>query len=167
METKLQKKILEDPGSGPAIPDLMQDPILPGQHSRERGGACDPCKAQNCGKCRGCMEEELISTGLRNQGTAAPESCEADQRRCATGPKSHPPTPSPWGASSTVSEATADNLITGLEELMSQRDRVMETAVWLLPAVSEAGGVPWEANLGLTARALTASMGEQENRVMN
>ena len=39
----------------------------------------------------------------------------------------------------------------------------MEAAVWLLAAVSEAGGGPWEANPGLTARALTAWMGEQEN----
>ena len=48
IERKLQKKILEDPGLRPHIPEPSLPPILPGQHSMERCGECDLCKAPDC-----------------------------------------------------------------------------------------------------------------------
>ena len=48
---------------------------------------------------------------------------------------------------------------------MSQQAQMMEATLGLIAAVSEVGGGPWEASPGLTARALTGWMGEQEDRV--
>ena len=145
MERKLQKKILEDPGPRPAIPEHILHPVLPGRHSMERCGACDPCKAQDCGSCKSCLEEGPIVTRVRNRGMEAPEICESEQRRCVTWPKPPPPPPSAWGASSIVSEATAENLLSGTEKLMSQQEKMTEATTMLLAVVSEAGGGPWEA----------------------
>ena len=80
IERKLQKKILEDPGPRPAIPEQILHPALSGRHPMERCGTCDPCKAQNCGSCRSCLEEGPIITRLQNQGTEAPGICEPEQR---------------------------------------------------------------------------------------
>ena len=60
MERKLQKRILEDPGPRPAIPEPSLHPVLPGRHSMERCGECDPCKAQDWRKGQlapGCETE--------------------------------------------------------------------------------------------------------------
>ena len=165
MERKLQRKILEDPGPRPAIPEPMQHPVLPGRHSREQCGACNPCKAQDCGRCRGCLEEGPIGTRVQNRGTEAPEICEAEQRRCVAWTEPPPPPPSSWGASSLVSEATAENLLSGADELMAQQDKMSEATVRLIAVVSEVRGGPWEASPGLTERALTNWMGKQEGQV--
>ena len=80
-------------------------------------------------------------------------------------PKPPPPPPASWGASSIVSEATPENLVSGSEELTAQQAKMMEATTKLLAVVSEVGGGPWEASPGLTEGALTDWMGEQEDRV--
>ena len=80
-------------------------------------------------------------------------------------PEPPPPPPASWGASSIVSEANAENLASGAEELKVQQEKMMEATTRLLSVVSEVGGGPWEASPGLTERALTEWMGEQEDRV--
>ena len=75
-----------------------------------------------------------------------------------------PPTSS-WGASSTVSEATAENLLRGTEELMSQQDKMTGATAVLLAAVQGSGREPWVAGLGPTEKALTDWLAEQEDRV--
>ena len=47
IERRLRRKILEDPGPRPAIPEPVLHPVIPGGHARERCRACDPCKAQD------------------------------------------------------------------------------------------------------------------------
>ena len=68
IERRLRRKILEDPGPRPAIPEPGVHPGIPGGHARERCGACDPCTAQNCGRCGSCREEGPAITGARDQG---------------------------------------------------------------------------------------------------
>ena len=80
-------------------------------------------------------------------------------------PKPPPPPPASWGASSIVSEATAENLASGAEELKVQQEKMMEATTRLLSVVSKVGGGPWEASPGLTEKALTDWLGEQEDRV--
>ena len=70
IERRLQRKILEDPGTRPDLPEPSLHPVLPGP-----------------------------------------------------GP---PPPPSSWGASSIASEATAENLLSGTEDLMSQQERPLQ-----------------------------------------
>ena len=111
IERKLGRKILEDPGPRPAVPELVLNPVIPEEHARERCGACDPCKAQDCGRCSSCLEKGPAATGARDQERKAPEGCEMEQRRCEAWPTPHPPPPSSWGTSSIVSEATAENLL--------------------------------------------------------
>ena len=48
---------------------------------------------------------------------------------------------------------------------MSQQERMTEATTGLLAVVSEVGGGPWEACPGLTEKALTDWLGEQEDRV--
>ena len=155
MERKLQKRILEDPGPRPAIPEPSLHPVLPGRHSMEWCGECNPCGTQDCGRCRGCLEEGPVGKRVRNRGTEAPEICEAEQRRCADWPEPPPSPPASWGASSLVSEATAENLLSGSEELMAQQDKISEATIGLLAMLSEERGGPWEASPGFTERALT------------
>ena len=114
IERRLRRKILKDPGPRPIIPEHILHPVLPERHYRERCGTCNPCKAQDC-------ESRWRSAGGEKE---TPEVCESEQRRCVTWPKPHPPPPSSWGASSIVSEATAENLLSGAEELMSQQERM-------------------------------------------
>ena len=60
-------------------------------------------------------------------------------------PKPHPPPPSLWGASSIVSEATAEDLIGEAVQLTSQQKRMTEATTKLLSVLSEERGEPWEA----------------------
>ena len=48
---------------------------------------------------------------------------------------------------------------------MSQQERMIEATTRLLMRVSEAGKGPWETCQGLTQRALTKWLGEQEDPV--
>ena len=48
--------------------------------------------------------------------------------------------PSSGGTSSTVSKATAENLLKGMEDLEAQEEKMTEATTDLLGAVSEAGG---------------------------
>ena len=80
-------------------------------------------------------------------------------------PKPLPPPPASWGASSIVSETTAENLVSGAEDLTAQQANMMEATTKLLAVVSEVGGGPWDASPGLTEGTLTVWMGEQEDRV--
>ena len=56
-------------------------------------------------------------------------------------------------------------MLSGSEELKAQQEKMLEATIGLIAAVSEVGGGPWEASPGLTERALTNWMGEQEDRV--
>ena len=91
MERRLRRKIMEDPGPRPVIPEHVLHPAIPEGHARERCGACDPCKAQDCGGCSSCLEKGPAATGARDQGREAPEGCESEQRRCKAWPTPHPP----------------------------------------------------------------------------
>ena len=68
------------------------------------------------------------------------------------------------GASSIVSEATAENLASGADKLKVQQEKMVEATTRLLSVVSKVGGGPWEASPGLTESALMEWMGEQEDR---
>ena len=155
IERKLQKKILEEPGPRPTIPEPSLPPALPERHSRERCRACDPCKVQNWGWGSSCLGEGPVATRVQKRGAEEHEPCEEEQGRCVNWPKPPPPPPASWGASSIVSEATAENLASGAEELKVQQEKMMEATTRLLSVVSKLGGGPWEASPGLTERALT------------
>ena len=77
----------------------------------------------------------------------------------------YPYPPSSGGASSTVSEATADNLLRGVEKLEAQEEKMAETTIKLLAAVTEAGGGPWGADAGLTEPVMIVWLGVQQDRV--
>ena len=94
IKRRLRRKILEDPGPRPAIPEPSLHPVIPGGQAREQCGACDHCKAQDCGRCSSCLKEGLAATGAQDQGREAPEGCESEQRRCMAWKKTHPPSPS-------------------------------------------------------------------------
>ena len=76
---------------------------------------------------------------------------------------SHPP--SSGGTSSTVSEATAENLLKGVEDLEAQEEKMTEATTDLLAALSEAGGGPWGTDTGLTEPDLLVWLGVQQDRV--
>ena len=69
-----------------------------------------------------------------------------------------------WETSSTVSEATVENLASGLEELEAQQAKMMDATTKLLSVVSEAGGGPWSNSPGLTKDLLSIWLGVQEDR---
>ena len=71
------------------------------------------------------------------------------------------------GAYSVVSETTAENLISGAEELTTQQAKMMEATTRLLGVVSEVGGGPWEVSPGLTEEILTVWMGNKKIEWMN
>ena len=48
---------------------------------------------------------------------------------------------------------------------MSQQAQMVEATLWLIVVVSEVEGGTWEASPGLTERALTNWLGQQEDRV--
>ena len=77
----------------------------------------------------------------------------------------YPYPPSSVGASSTASEATAENLLRGMEKLEAQEERMTEATTKLLAVVSEAGGGPWGADAGLTEPDLIVWLGVQQDRV--
>ena len=69
-----------------------------------------------------------------------------------------PPPPSSnfsWETSSAVSEATTENLASGLEELEAQQAKMTDAKTKLLSVVSEAGGGPWVDSPGLTEDLLS------------
>ena len=110
-------------------------------------------------------EDRPVGSVIQNQGTVAPETHEEHHESGAAQPKPPPPPSSSWGRSSVVNEATAENLSSGIEELMSQQAQIMEATLWLVAAVSGVEGETWEASPGLTERALTIWLGQQEDRV--
>ena len=61
MERKLQKKILEDPGPRPAVPEQIMHPVLSVKHYMERCETCDPRKVQGCGRAGSCLIEGHLS----------------------------------------------------------------------------------------------------------
>ena len=63
------------------------------------------------------------------------------------------------------SEATAENMSSGIEELISKKAQMVETTIRLLAAVSEMEGGMREASPGLTEGALTNWLDQQEDRV--
>ena len=63
-----------------------------------------------------------------------------------------------------VSDATPDNLASGSEERAAQQAKMTDATTNLLAAVSEVGGGPWNASVGLTEEILTIWLGEQEDR---
>ena len=82
-------------------------------------------------------------------------------------PETPPPPPSSlflWGMSSAVSQATAENLASGLEELEAQQAKMTDATTKLLSVVSEVGGGPWIDSPGLTEDLLTEWLGVQEDR---
>ena len=66
--------------------------------------------------------------------------------------------------SSAVSEATAENLASGLEEFEAQQAKMTDETSKLLSVVSEAGGGPWSDSLGLTEDLLSIWLGLQEDQ---
>ena len=69
-----------------------------------------------------------------------------------------PPPPSSnfsWETSSTVSEATTENLARCLEKLEAQQAKMTDATTKLLSVVSEAGGGPWVDSPGLTEDLLS------------
>ena len=70
------------------------------------------------------------------------------------------------GASSTVSQATAENLLRGVEKLEAQEEKMTEATSKLLAAVSEAGGGPWGTDKELTEPDLLVWLGVQQDRVV-
>ena len=63
VERRLRRKIQEDPGLRPDVPELVLPPVILEGHARERCGACNPCKAQDCGRCSSCLEKGPAATG--------------------------------------------------------------------------------------------------------
>ena len=66
--------------------------------------------------------------------------------------------------SSAVSEATAENLASGLDELEAQQAKMTDATTKLLFLVAEAGGGPWSDSPGLTEDLLSEWLGVQEDR---
>ena len=82
-------------------------------------------------------------------------------------PENPPPPPSSnfsWETSSAISEATTENLASGLEKLEAQQAKMMDANTKLLSVVSEAGGGPWTDSPGLTEDLLSEWLGVQEDR---
>ena len=125
MERKLQKKILGDPGQRPSSPGPMVHSILPESHPMERGGTNVPGQTQDGGRCRSWLEDSPVVPVRQNQETIAPERSEEHQESGAARLNNLPPPPSSWGSSSVVSEATAENLSSSIEELMSQQAQMV------------------------------------------
>ena len=63
-----------------------------------------------------------------------------------------------------MSEASPENLASGLEELEAQQSRMTDATTKLLSVVSEAGGGPWVNGPGLTEYSLSKWLGVQEDR---
>ena len=165
LEKKLIKKLLEELGPRPAIPELVLRPNLPESQTRNRCRSCEPCKAPAYGACRPCHEEGRSITRVRNMEGEDSDECQSEQRRCMTWPKPPPSPSSSWGASSLASAATAENLLAGTGELKDRQDKLSRATAALIVAVKEAGGGQWDAEPGLTEEALRGWLGEQEDRI--
>ena len=147
VERKLLKRLREDLGQRPFIPE----PSLPSNPSErtavERCGECDHCKEIDCemgGNCRGEGPRAMRAPN-RGIGANVQDQCEAEQRRCTNWPENPTPPPSSnfsWETSSAVSEATTENLASGLKELEVQQAKMTDATTRLLSVVSEAGGGP-------------------------
>ena len=87
----------------------------------ERWGTNVPGRTQDRGRCMSWTEDRPVGSVIQNQGTVAPETHEEHHESGAAQPKPPPPPSSSWGRSSVVNEATAENLSSGIEELMSQQ----------------------------------------------
>ena len=75
LERELKRKILEDPGPEPVIPELVLRPNLTESQPQNRCGSFEFCKAPDCGACRPGQEEDPIGTMLRNrEGKSPPRS---------------------------------------------------------------------------------------------
>ena len=136
MERKLQKKILGDPGQRPSSPEPMMHATIPGSNLTEQWGTDVPCRTQDGGRCRSWLEDRPVGPVMQNQWTVAPGRRKEHQESGAARPNPPPPPPSSWGSSSVVSKATAENLSSGIEELMSQQAQMVEATLWLIAAVS-------------------------------
>ena len=131
IERRLMKMLMEDPGQRPIIPGPSLPQTLPERTTLERCGACDQCKALECGMWDSCKGEGTIATRARSKGAGAHTQgpCEGGQRRCVSWAEPPPPQPSStssWGTSSIVSEATPDNLASGATpKLLASRWRAI------------------------------------------
>ena len=143
----------------------MFQAILPESHPMEREGTHVSGRSQDGGRGRSWPEDRPVGSVMQNRGTAAPERGEEYQESGAAQTKPPPPPQSSGGSSSVVSEATAENLSSCIDKLMSQQAQMVEATLWLVAAVSEGEGGTWEASPGMTARALTSWMDQQEDRV--
>ena len=104
--------------------------------------------------------------GHAREQCGACDCCKAqDSGRCKAWSTPNPHPPSSGGASSTVSEAKAKNLLGGVEKLAAQEERMTEATTKLLAVVSEAGGGPWGADAALTETDLIEWLGVQQDRV--
>ena len=79
--------------------------------------------------------------------------------------KATTPAPSSLAASSTASEATAEDLLAGTWELMDRQDKLSGASAALIGAVKGAGGGSWEARPELTEEALMGWNRDQEDRI--
>ena len=107
--------------------------------------------------------ERRIGKQLREEPDRRPELPEIGPPTGNINGYSHPP--SSGGTSSTVSEATAENLLKGVEDLEAQEENMTEATTDLLAAVSEAGGGPWGRDTGLTEPDLLAWLEVQQDWV--
>ena len=111
------------------------------------------------------LQQKIQGDPGQRPSSPEPKIREEYQEGGAALPNPSPPPPSSWESSSVDSEATAENLSSGIEELMSQQAQMVETTLRLLAAVSEMEGGTREASPGLTEGALTNWLGQQEDRV--
>ena len=77
-------------------------------------------------------------------------------------PEPPPPPPSSifsWETSSAVSEATTENLASGLEELEVQQAKMTDATKELLSVVPEVGGGPWIDSPGITENLIDQMAG--------
>ena len=161
IERRLERKIKEDPGTRPDIPELMLPPGILEEHARVRCGACDPCKALDCRRCSSCRQKDQAPPERKTEGGKHQKGESRNRESARHGQRTLPP-PSSWGTSSIVSEATVKELLEGAEKLAAQHEIMTEATTKLLAVVSKA---PWGADLGLTESDLIDWLGVQENWV--
>ena len=169
VERKLVKRLREDPGQRPFIPEPSLPINLAERTVLERCGECDHCKATGCETCSKCQGEGPRAKRAQSQGigTNVQGPCEGEQRRCVNWPENPLPPPSSnfsWETSSAVNKATTENLASGLEELEAQQAKMTDATTKLLSVVSEAGGGPWSDGPGLKEDLLSEWLEVQEDR---
>ena len=62
IERRLMKMLMEDPGHRSIIPGPSLPQTLPERTTLELCGACEQCKAPDCGTCDSCQGEGTIAT---------------------------------------------------------------------------------------------------------